>query len=198
MELVVVSSPERLKNEANIVNEMFASGLGKFHLRKPDWTLLDVTSLLKQINPDYWHKIALHQYHETAIDFGIIHLHFKEKNRTGICDELFQSFKETGYTLTTSVHELAALKDLFVFNYVFFGSVFDSISKAGYKSKLPVDFNLKDSEKATKIYAIGGVSQDNITSVKEMGFDGAALLGSIWNDPDKAIHNFELIKKLCS
>ncbi|RZK61992.1 MAG: thiamine phosphate synthase [Pedobacter sp.] len=198
MELVVFSAPEKLKNEASIINELFASGLGKLHLRKPDWTVAEITALLRNIKPDYLSRIALHQYHNIAMDFGIRHLHFKENSRAGFSKLLFQSFKHSGYLLTSSVHDVKDLNNMQLFDYVFFGPVFDSISKSNYKSTLSADFSLLNMEKSTKVYAIGGVDIENIQLLDRMNFDGAALLGSIWSDPTDALTNYQNIVKLCS
>lgn len=198
MEVVIISAPEKLKNEASIMNELFASGLAKLHLRKPDWTLAEIVTLLKEINPDYLSRLALHQYHDIAIDFGIKHLHFKESRRGGICDLLFQSFKDLGYILTSSVHDFTDLKEMQMFDYVFFGPVFDSISKPNYKSKITPDFSLMNIERSTKVYGIGGISRENINVLNRMSFDGAALLGSIWTDPGKSLAEFKKIQQLCN
>lgn len=36
--------------------------------------------------------------------------------------------------------------------------------------------------------AIGGITPGRIEAIRALGFDGAAMLGAIWNDPGKATH----------
>jgi len=99
-----------------------------------------------------------------------------------------------GYVLSTSVHDLNILKTLIGFDYIFFGPVFNSISKPGYKSNLPEGFRIVKNGIKPKVIALGGVEESNLDKVKEMNFDGVAVLGTIWNDPGHAISNFRKLK----
>ena len=65
---MVISNPTPIANEAELVNGLFDEGLEVLHLRKPEATVDDIQSLLKQINSKYHHQIALHQHHEIADD----------------------------------------------------------------------------------------------------------------------------------
>jgi len=71
------------------------------------------------------------------------------------------------------------------YNYVFLSPIFDSISKVGYKNTFS-EITLRDALKKTKyeVVAMGGVNYDVLDKVKEYGFKGFALLGSIWTNPD--------------
>ena len=50
-----------------------------------------------------------------------------------------------------------------------------------------------------KIVALGGIDRNNITSIKSLGFDGAALCGSVWEtqngsiDSSKSVQNYKKI-----
>ena len=67
--------------------------------------------------------------------------------------------------------------------YCFLSPIFDSISKEGYKAnfdKLELkEFLAKDRK--TKVIALGGLTEENYLEVLELGFDGGAFLGSVWN-----------------
>jgi len=71
----------------------------------------------------------------------------------------------------------------------FLSPVFDSISKHGYKAKYGKD-ELKAGIAAwkethsQKLFALGGVEAANIVELAELGFDGAAVLGTVWHNPD--------------
>ena len=56
------------------------------------------------------------------------------------------------------------------------------------------DFKLPVKSKI-KIIALGGVSASGIPDVKNYDFDGIAVLGTIWNEPEKAISNFKKLKE---
>ncbi len=81
-----------------------------------------------------------------------------------------------------------------VFNYTFLGPVFDSISKSGYGSALPDDFFLTKTQKKIQVIALGGIDIANLDKVRKMNFDGAALLGTLWANPKKALEKFVEIR----
>lgn len=197
MELVVISHPDKVKNEADIINHLFMNGLNKIHLRKPDWSLEQTISLIKQIEPAYRTRIALHQQHTIAIDLDIKHLHFKEKDRRGICREILDFLRESDMILSTSIHDLTEISSLKCFDYCFYGPVFNSISKVNYQGKLSDNFNLP-LNKGAHLYAIGGICKENIHQVKNLGFDGVGVLGTIWEKPENAVNNFKELKKICN
>ena len=76
-------------------------------------------------------------------------------------------------------------------DYVFLSPVFDSISKVDYKAaysqddfrKGLADFHAQERSIA-KVIALGGVDADNLVLTAQLGFDGAAVLGAVWNHYD--------------
>ncbi|GHV12504.1 thiamine phosphate synthase [Fibrobacterales bacterium] len=89
-----------------------------------------------------------------------------------------------------SAHSFADLHQVENRDMILLSPVFDSISKEGYKSKFSRE-ELKNGiadwrklNKTTKIYALGGVDDENIKELPELGFDGAAILGAVWNYAD--------------
>ncbi len=199
MELIVITHPVMLPGEAVIINELFAHGLARLHVRKPDVTKAELHALLEQIDPQFRGRIALHQHHGLASEFGITGLHFTEQDRLAQDKETLELLKSNGSILSTSMHDPEVLERLpHCFDYVFLGPVFDSISKAGYSSKIPADFRLKKYSFPGKVIALGGIDVENLKFALEMGFDGAAVLGSIWQNPENAIAQFEQLRSLQS
>ncbi|MEJ7559766.1 MAG: thiamine phosphate synthase [Pedobacter sp.] len=194
MELIVISSPVPVVDEAKIINSLFESGLKFFHLRKPGCSHQDIRALLKEIDPKYCPSIALHQCHEIAADYGIDRLHLPENKRREWGSPGFTGYSEQAYLLSTSAHCLEDLYDLNGFDYVFFSPVFNSISKPDYGAVISPDFEL-DTKIKTKVMALGGISADNINQIGSMGFDGAAVLGALWNDPSNALKMFNDLKQ---
>lgn len=193
--LVVISNPEVIENEGAIINELFGEGMLLFHLRKPNYSRELLTNLLNSIKSEHYPKIALHQHHEMAKGFGITRLHFTEKNRLGTQEDVLKNLKKESI-LSTSVHNVGDYKNLGnTFEYSFFGPVFNSISKEGYHATLENGFSVANIKSKTKIIAIGGINQDNISKVFDIGFDGAAVLGAIWQSPKNTICHFKLIMK---
>jgi thiamine-phosphate pyrophosphorylase len=191
MEMIVVSNPVPLKREPEIVNELFDQGLRIFHLRKPEYTEIEYRNLLKKIKPEHHQKIALHQYHSLADEFGIYRFHYPEKQRT---ERVIQP-KLNGQIYSTSVHYLKDFtQDLSCFDYLLMGPVFDSISKTGYKAMNHKNHPNQLNNNTIKIYGIGGITPGNGLKTQEYGFYGAAIMGYLWQQKDPA-GAYQLLKK---
>jgi thiamine-phosphate pyrophosphorylase len=195
--MIVISNPDPVVNEAIIINALFDAGMELFHLRKPDYSQEELKQLLSKINPEHYSKIALHPHHEIAGDFGITRIHFTERKRNEMNDDELIKLKEANM-LSTSVHSIESYNTLSKqFDYSFYGPVFNSISKKGYTSLLEEEFNLAGIKSLTKIIAIGGIYKDNVSKTFNMGFDGVALLGAIWQRHTDEVMNFKKITNRC-
>lgn len=190
MSFIIISDPLGFEHEADLINQLFENGMPIFHLRKPGMDIEDYSKLISLIGSAYHDKIALHQFHELVNDFPLIkRLHFPEQLRT-------EGYKyHEAHLLSTSIHNLNELDKLEPFDYAFYGPVFNSLSKPGYmgldvdKLKLPI-------RKRIKLIALGGITLDKVEKVKQMGFDGIAVLGFIWNNKKLSTHNLKsLINK---
>ena len=195
MELIVISSPDKVTHEASIVNNLFDAGLARFHLRKPHSGEADLRRLLDDINPQHYDKIAIHQHHLISADYGINRLHYPEYIRNLIPKEQFKSKNRDRVITSTSIHDLKSTSELLAFDYLFYGPVFNSLSKPGYQSTVPADLKLDKYHSKPLLVALGGIEPGSLSVVAEMGFDGAAVLGAIWNDPYQAIPNFTKLQQ---
>ncbi|MFC5283863.1 thiamine phosphate synthase [Pedobacter alpinus] len=194
MKLIVISNPTSIHSEAQIVNNLFNEGLRYFHLRKPNESEESVEKLLTQIHPSFYPNIALHQHHQLASKFGIKRLHFPEHQRMQTVKDELKIKTSKGFTISTSIHQIEDLEQVSFFNHVFYGPVFNSISKKGYESKVPADFELIKPQNAPNVIALGGITHQNLHQIKRMNFDGVALLGFIWQKPENVINQFKTIQ----
>lgn len=189
MKIIVVSNPAAVENEANIVNALFDDGLELFHIRKPDYSKIELVELIEKVNAKHHSKIVLHQHHQLVEKFKINRIHFSESARLKLKEEVFVNIKTKGFRLSTSIHELSALNLLSdAFEYTFYGPAFESISKPGYKPKSK-EIILPDNRRI-KIVAIGGITPNRISELEKLNFDGVAFLGAIWADSKNAINIF--------
>lgn len=191
--LVVVSDTGFRKDEAQIINSLFDEGLEIFHLRKQSAAASELKQLLEQIKEKHMDKIALHSHHHLAGYFWLRRLHYTEQKRKASHEKEWQALKENGYRLSSSIHRIEEAGQLAgCFDYNFFGPVFDSISKGGYKgtpfkhSSLPI--------RHSRLIAIGGIDETNCSKARQMGFNGIAVLGAIWQSSDP-VTSFQRIKK---
>lgn len=182
--IVVVSDTRIFAGEHDDVNQLFDEGLQLFHLRKYENTESEIADLLQQIKPHYWQRIALHQFHHMASAFGIQRLHFPETECKKWSVNDLNTLRAKGYCLSASVHSVEEYNNLpDCFEYTFLSPVFDSISKKDYKAGSFEWDQLKGS--ATRLIALGGIHPGNCAAALEMGFDGVALKGSLWQSENK-------------
>jgi thiamine-phosphate pyrophosphorylase len=198
--LIVISSEADIKNETGIVNDLFHSGLRLFHLRKPHFTLDTQRNFLSKIEKQFHDQISVHQNYETVNEFGLMYYHVKEKDRAVMLSPSkldTYGFADAGIQKSTSFHNYADLQfESHKWDYCFFGPVFNSISKAGYNSILKEDFH-NEGDIHQRVFALGGITKTNIRQVFEKEFFGAAVLGSVWNDPLNAVKNYKELEALC-
>ena len=185
-----------------LVNRLFDAGMVLFHWRKPGISLASHFALLNEIHPEFRDQVVLHQFHDPGALEGFHRFHFSsaERKRLWAKDEGFISkikADSESVILSTSIHSLEEADELVDFDYAFFGPVFDSISKPGYKGMNLAGLKLPGYLK-TELVALGGITADNITQVFDMGFDKAAILGALWNDPLKVLSTFTQISKNAS
>jgi thiamine-phosphate pyrophosphorylase len=190
IELIVISNPFCFKEEALLINRLFEAGLGVFHLRKPGLDRVAYKRLIGEIHPAYHPQLAIHQFHELREEYRIGRLHFTEQHRRAAEGKDLTS----NFTLSTSIHDLSEFAGLSDFSYAFYGPVFDSLSKPGYQGMILPDFRWLATGKDPKLIALGGIDPTNLRQVRQMGFDGAAILGVLWNEPLKALDTFKKLQ----
>ncbi len=198
MKLVVISSPDAIPGELGLIEHLFVNGLKYFHLRKPKSSPEQVRQILEAIPEEHLSKISLHQHHNLASEFGIQRLHFPEQLRSITDTKKMERMRERGILITTSIHDPSHLIRLpGLFEYVFLGPVFQSISKAGYGPKFPLpDFNTQEKGK-NQVIGLGGIHKANAAVLEKNKFDGFALLGTIWEaGGSKGIENFKAMASM--
>lgn len=176
MKWIIITSPEFLSGEATFISKLFSQGLDLLHLRKPEASLEAYKRLLLQIPKHWYSRIVLHEHFALAEKFGLHGIHLNRR-----CSQVPDSFRGS---ISCSCHTLEEVKKQKASkDYVFLSPIFDSISKVGYHAafsptllKQAAIENVIDE----KVIALGGITANNISLVKEWHFGGVALLGDIW------------------
>ena len=180
--LIVISHSEKFKDEIDHFENLINEGVDFLHLRKPSLSRSELEKLILEIPFSLRKKISIHNHFDLAEKYDLGGIHFTEKSK-----QFLSEFSDSEFRISVSSHSFEDIKVLPDFvNYTFLSPVFDSISKQNYngifnsektKSFLETNFPFK-------VLALGGISKENIFQVKNLGFDGAALIGSVWNNPD--------------
>ncbi len=203
MKLIVISNPEEIEDEMNIIHELFKAGLQRFHLRKPQYSTSALRRVIQKISSEYHSKIVIHSHHELSLKFRLagVHITGRHQRKSYWKHWLLLKYlkaRKPHIDITSGFHTIGALKKQSPeYSYVFLSPIFDSISKIGYKSTFNED-SLKSAINKTfhKVVALGGVDETNIEKARQLGFYGVALLGSIWKAKDP-VEKFKRIQQLC-
>lgn len=178
MKLIVISSPDRFRNEAGVINQLFKLGLKHFHLRKPEWSPAQVEELIQQIQSEYHPRIVVHDHFQLAVAYRLGGIHFSDKTKPEM--NQWSSFEGSQSTSCHSLEELAELPEQL--DYAFLSPVFPSISKEGYSPELEareIRQYLRSHFKH-EVIALGGIDPENIATCRRLGFNGVAALGFVW------------------
>jgi thiamine-phosphate pyrophosphorylase len=201
MELMIISNPQNFSDEHELLNGLFESGLEYLHIRKPGYSVKDIIKYIELIPEKYHRNLTIHKYIELYADYNLKGIHFTKENR-----HLLYEFEEINIQKSMSTHSLSELLNLKNLDYVFLSPIFDSISKHGYKrmftSEELTGF-FKKNTLATKVLALGGVTDENIENALSMGFDGVVVMGALWNNYfnkkniNRTINYFIELKRKC-
>lgn len=189
--VLVITQPHQVATEPDLLVRLFEHGLTVAHLRKPGWAIAEMESYLHQIPPRYHPRLVVHSHYELALKCDLRGIHLTEQSRRQPpAPALLRKLR--GRSVSTSFHSLAEVaQHRRRYRYVFLSPIFDSTSKADYRS----NFSLEEVQHAInqwqrrggyvpQVVALGGVLPTNISQVQQAGFAGAAVLGGIWQQPD--------------
>jgi thiamine-phosphate pyrophosphorylase len=188
--LVVITSPESFPGEVDHLEGLLEAGLEKLHIRKPG----DGREVLLELLAPRWRtRLVVHggrDVVELAKRYGVPQVHgrwhhpWRGDERIALSASL-HSWKE--------VEEAPPGK----LEYVFLSPVFDSISKPGYLAGEGL-LRRPAGVAPCRVIGLGGIDVHTIGQVVEHGWDGAAVLGAIWQRREKAIERFRALKEIIS
>lgn len=187
MKIIVITSPTPVKDEAAICNHLFTHGLRYLHLRKPGASAEVYERFIRQILPVYRNRIILHEHYELAGKYRLLGIHLKYSQANEYIHYIQQ------YNVSISCHRVEEIRQLpFRPAYCFLSPIFDSISKTGYRSRFGQLPDLSDIN--CPVIALGGLEPDKIGLCHRAGFDGIAVLGYLWSNPEEAIQRYIRLK----
>ncbi|MGV3507931.1 MAG: thiamine phosphate synthase [Sphingobacteriaceae bacterium] len=188
--LIVISSPDFFIGEAKMLNQLFESGLTRFHLRKPESRKEELRGLLSEIDFNYRKRITMHYHLDlvTEMELGGMHFSYPQiKN---------QVKSNNAYSVSCSLHKWDELFEVRqTIDYCFMSPVFNSISKSGYQANEALN---KVPAFAENVYALGGITANNCKTALDMGYSGIAILGYLWEDKNQVLQRFALLQEKLS
>lgn len=182
--MIFLIAPESdIKNEIQILHQLFDAGLEYYHFRKPSKSIEEHRAYLDLIDPQYHERIIIHYFHELAKEYRLKGVHLQEQVRIDLKDDLsnyVNNYQQNGFSVSSSFHELEVLEKCEIqFNYHLLSPVFSSISKQGYQGR---GFDVNHINKL--IVGMGGINTDTIAKTRSLGYKGIGVLGGVWNTED--------------
>jgi thiamine-phosphate pyrophosphorylase len=180
MQIVVISPESADSREVHAMGAFFGAGLERYHVRKPSWSREALESWLEHLPREWRPRLILHHYHPLAAKLGLGGTH--DRDEEGTSGQL---------GISRSCHHIESIRLLLpLYETLILGPVFPSLSKSGYgppPGSPWADLKAilaKRSPGDARVLAIGGVTGPGLTRCSELGFDGAAVLGAVWNERD--------------
>lgn len=190
MKLVIMTKSTFFVEEDKILSSLFDEGLDDLHLFKPGSSPMYSERLLTLLPEDYYRKITVHDHFYLKQEYDLAGIHLDNPT-----DNLPDGYKGKFSRTCTDLSQLKEMKKKS--QYVFLKNIFDCIEFKEEKSS----FSLQQLELAAgnglidkKVYALGGMSLENIKIAKALGFGGVVICGDLWNRFD--IHNEKDYKEL--
>lgn len=176
LRLIILTTPDFLPQEATALTAILDKGF-RLHLRKPGCNEKELAALIEELPASHRAGIVLHDHFILQQRYGLAGIHLNKRNPD----------IPSGYngSISRSCHSLEEITEYKKqTDYLFLSPIFNSISKQGYRSEFSMEQIRTAAHKGiidTKIIALGGITADNLTTVRTLGFGGAALLGDVWN-----------------
>ena len=197
MKLAIMTKSTFFVEEDKILATLFEAGLDNLHLYKPGSSPIYSERLLSLLPDTAYDKITVHE-----------HFYLKDEYRlAGIHIDTPDERPPFGYKgrISATCRDISKLKDMKrKFTYVFLANVFN------YGDTKPT-LNMNELEEAARhglidkhVFALGGINDNNIQTIKDLGFGGVVICEDLWKkfdihnqrDYKELISHFERLKKL--
>ena len=178
MRIVVISLPHAVPHEAATIRQLLDAGIDRIHIRRPEASEAELCALIEAVPEPLRFRLSLHDGHGLAVRYGVGGVHLNARNPSP--PEGFRGI------VSRSCHTIDELAADTACDYRFLSPIFDSISKKGYRAAFTAEELRTAAARGllgNRTLALGGVTPERFAELRSYGFGGAALLGSIWQQP---------------
>lgn len=176
MKLVILTQPTFFVEEDKIISALFDEGLDILHLQKPDSEPVYCERLLSLLPNEYYNRIVVHQHYYLKQEFDLRGIHIDNPD-TPVPD----GFRRHVTRSTSQIGDLKEMKRNC--DYVMLHSLFDSLHD-DVKASLTIQ-EMEDARSKglidRHVYALGGMSLENVRVARDLGFGGVCICGDLWN-----------------
>ena len=176
MKLIIQTLPTYFVEEDKIITALFEEGMDVLHINKPESEPLYMERLLSLLPTKVYGKIVIHQNYYLMKEHDLKGIHIDNPN-VPVPD----GFKRHVSRSTNKISDLKSFKK--ECDYVMLHSLFDSLHDE-VKASLTIE-EMQEARRAglidKHVYALGGMSLENVQQAKDMGFGGVVICGDLWN-----------------
>lgn len=173
---IAITLPDAISGEVATIRRLLADGFDIVHLRKPNASIDYCRQLLAELSDAERSRIVVHDYYSLYREFALRGVHLN-RNILGLPADYRGSRTRSCH----SFEEVVRYKE--EVDYLFLSPIFDSISKAGYRSAFTHDELCQAARKGiidSRVIALGGITNDKLPYLESLGFGGAAMSGAIY------------------
>ena len=199
MKLIIMTKSTFFVEEDKILASLFDEGLSNLHLYKPGASPMYSERLLTLLPHNALSKITVHEHYYLKDEYHLAGIHLDNDD-----EDVPANYKGQ---VSRNCSDLTKLRDVKKKStYVFLKNIFDCIEFKEQRST----FNIRQLEEAAdsglidkRVYALGGMTLDNVRMAKDLGFGGVVICGDLWNrfnihqqlDYKELITHFEKLRK---
>ena len=190
MKLVIMTKSTFFVEEDKILASLFDEGMDNLHLYKPSSSPIYCERLLTLLPEETHRRITVHDHFYLKSEYSLAGIHLNNMD-----EEPPQGYRGRLSRSCTEIERLKEMKKKS--DYVILKNIFDCIEFKEQHS----NFTIQQLEEAAArglidkhLYAMGGMTLDNVRIARELGFGGVVVCGDLWNRFD--IHNQNDYKEL--
>jgi thiamine monophosphate synthase len=183
-ERLVLFTPSRTSWSVKQANQLFDAGLARLHVQPVrDWDRSQYEKFLKKIPSVFWPRIVLEEHPDLVLSYGLGGFQLYQGDRVPA------RWPKT-MPLSCKCHSYEEMQSApKSCRYLFLSPLYPSISKKDYvPQRTPREFQVIverwRAQGGCPVYALGGVTPKNAAQARELGFDGIAFIGSVWEQPN--------------
>jgi thiamine-phosphate pyrophosphorylase len=173
MKLIIMTKPTFFVEEDKILTTLFEEGMESLHLNKPGADPVYSERLLTLLSDEYYKRITVHDHFYLREEFKLRGIHLNNAD-----DMPPATYRGDVSRTCCDIQQLSDVKRHSV--YVFLDGVLSSPGMSYDDLMAARRQGLIDK----RVYAMGGISLDNMHLCKELGFGGVVVCDDLWEHFD--------------
>lgn len=173
---IAITLPDAISGEVATIRRLLADGFDIVHLRKPNASIEYCRQLLAELSDAERSRIVVHDYYSLYREFALRGVHLN-RNIASLPSDYCGSRTRSCHSFEEVVRYKAEV------DYLFLSPIFDSISKAGYRSAFTHEELRRAANEGIidrRVIALGGVTRDKLPYLESLGFGGVAMSGAVY------------------